>query len=385
MKINYSYQISFKKLYFSIFKNKPKSNKDITYFSIENEPYFEYKNFFDDFGPPSLLQIYSFNKMIEEYFKNNNNILHFYCSEKQNIISNSILLICTYRLIQLNLTAEESFKPFKSLNLKPFRDASTLPSTFNLTIYDCLKGLENAIKLNWFNYLNFNSELWEYYEKIENGDMNWLIPNKLLAFASPYNQNILPNGYKVVTPDDIIPIFKNFGINHIIRLNKPFYNSNKFINSNFNFTDLYFLDGSNPPLKILNKFLSIIESNDIIGLHCKAGLGRTGTLAGCYIIKNFNFKPNEVIGWIRLCRAGSIIGQQQNFLINYFDSLNNNFKFNNNQLIKNLIYNPSKGIPLNIKNNNNKDLIRIKKPIENINNLNIISIPINYHPQPRKI
>lgn len=35
------------------------------------------------------------------------------------------------------------------------------------------------------------------------------------------------------------------------------------------------------------------------------------------MIKNFNFTAPEAIGWIRLCRPGSIIGPQQHFLINY--------------------------------------------------------------------
>lgn len=45
-----------------------------------------------------------------------------------------------------------------------------------------------------------------------------------------------------------------------------------------------------------------------------AGLGRTGTLIGCYLMKHFWFTAAEAIAWVRLCRPGSIIGRQQNFL-----------------------------------------------------------------------
>lgn len=48
-----------------------------------------------------------------------------------------------------------------------------------------------------------------------------------------------------------------------------------------------------------------------------AGLGRTGTLIGCYLIKHFRFTAAEAIAWIRICRPGSIIGPQQNFLEEY--------------------------------------------------------------------
>lgn len=45
-----------------------------------------------------------------------------------------------------------------------------------------------------------------------------------------------------------------------------------------------------------------------------AGLGRTGTLIGCYIMKHFKFTAPECIAWLRICRPGSVIGPQQNYL-----------------------------------------------------------------------
>lgn len=45
-----------------------------------------------------------------------------------------------------------------------------------------------------------------------------------------------------------------------------------------------------------------------------AGLGRTGTLIGCYMMKHYRFTAAETIGWIRTARPGSIIGPQQHFL-----------------------------------------------------------------------
>lgn len=48
-----------------------------------------------------------------------------------------------------------------------------------------------------------------------------------------------------------------------------------------------------------------------------AGLGRTGTLIACYIMKHYKFTAAEAIAWIRVCRPGSVIGPQQEFLIEY--------------------------------------------------------------------
>ena len=49
-------------------------------------------------------------------------------------------------------------------------------------------------------------------------------------------------------------------------------------------------------------------------MHCKAGLGRTGLLLCSYMMKHFGFTAHEAIGYIRICRPGSVIGCQQQWL-----------------------------------------------------------------------
>ena len=53
-----------------------------------------------------------------------------------------------------------------------------------------------------------------------------------------------------------------------------------------------------------------------IAIHCKAGLGRTGSLIALYIMKHIGFPPADFIGWIRIARPGSILGPQQQYLNN---------------------------------------------------------------------
>ncbi|XP_069355983.1 uncharacterized protein [Maniola hyperantus] len=43
-------------------------------------------------------------------------------------------------------------------------------------------------------------------------------------------------------------------------------------------------------------------------------LGRTGSLIGCYLIKHYRMTAHEAIAWMRICRPGSVIAQQQGWL-----------------------------------------------------------------------
>ena len=49
-------------------------------------------------------------------------------------------------------------------------------------------------------------------------------------------------------------------------------------------------------------------------MHCRAGLGRTGTLIALYMMYKHNAELRRTIAWIRLCRPGSVVGEQQQFL-----------------------------------------------------------------------
>jgi cell division cycle 14 len=396
------------KVLFSILRKPPRNTTKTVYFTVEDQSHFQYRGFFNDFGPPSILQLYSFTKMIEEFLSKSNQTLHFYVSPNQEAKSNAALYITAFRMLHRRMSPEEAFKPLKPIAsaLKPFRDASTLPSTFDLTVLDCLRGLKRAMDLGWFDMETFDPETWARLEAIENGDMNWIIPNKLLAFASPYPTNVIGEGIYVATPADVIPTFRGLGITHIVRLNKQFYDADVFKNEGFKHTELYFTDGSTPPISILQRFLEIIESDDVVALHCKAGLGRTGTLAGCYMIKNYGFTAREVIGWIRLCRGGSIIGPQQHYLVFYYNGIRRpqteeyEKHLPRRPLVScnRLVHNPSKGIPTALNDDpqgvnhapkwrkQESARVPIRRPFKPCDKLCVRATAINsFHPQPRKV
>lgn len=75
-----------------------------------------------------------------------------------------------------------------------FRDASLGPPMYHLNLHDCVKSIEKAIKFKWFDFQSFDADEYEHYERVENGDFNWIIPNKILSFCGPHNQSYIEDG-----------------------------------------------------------------------------------------------------------------------------------------------------------------------------------------------
>jgi len=115
-----------------------------------------------------------------------------------------------------------------------------------------------------YKFRVFDYKEYEFNHKLENGDMNWIIPKKILAFSSPND-----NKREGIPPAQFLETFKIMGIKSIIRLNETLYDERVFKKAGIQIYDLEFLDGSCPSFVKISS-LTNLGYHETIHFNCRA-------------------------------------------------------------------------------------------------------------------
>ena len=231
-----------------------------------------YWNFFLDFGPLNLGQLYRFSQKLNSALANprlKDKTIYFFSGTHPHRRTNAAALICSWSIVYLDLSPDEAYAPFRGVypGFTPFHDATPITCTYNLTVrarghaterkghsvYVSLSlctvhrctiafaawpkrnttSFSTSRPLTWtststtsrLNHLSPNRahRFLSYAPafcgpvQVENGDLNWHQEGKWLAFAGPHeNREVTADGYQTLTVEDYGPYFQKKGITLVV-------------------------------------------------------------------------------------------------------------------------------------------------------------------------
>ena len=173
------------KLYLMTASSEPVPVAGVHFFTIDDV--LKYSPFCADFGPFNLGMLdHALQELKERLDNPRHSKIVYWTSSRAADITNSVFLLGAFLVAVLGATPEQAWAPFGKLNVeqvKAYRDATWIPSTYDLHVQECWAGLSRALSKGLYEPSIFDRGEYFYYDL--NGDAHDVVPGKFVAFKGP--------------------------------------------------------------------------------------------------------------------------------------------------------------------------------------------------------
>lgn len=103
--------------------------------------------------------------------------------------TNSIVLVGIYLALCKQVSVDTLKAKFSGIHKAEFGKQSNQPtqdsSNHALVWTDYIEAILMAKQMNWYSIESFDLDSYLHFSNFVNGDLNWIVPNEILAFSSP--------------------------------------------------------------------------------------------------------------------------------------------------------------------------------------------------------
>ena len=310
----------FERIYLVMFQN------DMAHFEADQN--FEYLcpfdvvtkrlTLFDEFGLPDLGSVFDFCQALEHRLQSTDRLLALITPTKGRLVNNTVCLVGAYIIMKMEKDLETTM-----LYLKPIlsvQNASENGETFLIRLKGCLGALQRARNIGWLNFgqntYRFDVDEYRQLDSPFNADLHEIIPGKLIIMRGPRDlpggvlwrdsvrEDGVSEGRREFSPSYYADILSQLDVQAVLRCNAPAYDRKGFESAGIAVVDLCCENGAPPPIDVVSKFLAVVERLGAVAVHCGSGQGRSGALAGLYLMTHHEFTAREAIGWLQIVRPG---------------------------------------------------------------------------------
>lgn len=156
------------------------------------------------------------------------------------------------------------------------------------------------------------------------GNFGWLVPGRLAGSAQPGGHHYDLSGDQSGLLADLDELAAQ-GLGALVTLTEQPLREDLVRSRGMDYLHLPLADMQAPSLEEIARFVAYVQQAQIrqqaVAVHCRAGLGRTGTMLASYLVSQ-GYRAREAVAAIRQERPGSVeTPEQEEAVQRYADSL----------------------------------------------------------------